>query len=615
MCGIVGGIGTSAPKKSLLQSQLNSLKHRGPDDTGIFLENGISLGMCRLAIVEVRDGTQPATDAKEQIRIVWNGEIYNYRELRKELEDIGIHSRGASESEVLINLYLKYGLDFVKKLNGMFAIAIFDARDMSLHLIRDRVGEKPLWVSVARDKTLFFASEVRALLQIQSDFSLRPDMISEVMQFGYINFPNSAFSEINQLAPATVLTWRNGLITHWNYWKLEFGRKVEVTYNEALERTKELIDEAVTRRLISERPIGSFLSGGYDSTIVTAYMVKAMKEQVNTFTIGFENPEFNESNHASQIANYFKTNHHVEILKPDPEAVIQEISRILDQPFADSSILPTYLLGKFARENVIVALGGDGGDEVFGGYDRYLAAPILQKLNPVMIPSSYVINQIGSRSFQGSRKVKRLRSQLTPMTSLADRYSSILSLAQPLDLRRLINPEYFSTTASKVFIDEFQSGNVSNLDRMLRSDFDSYLPGDLLVKADIASMANSLELRSPFLDVNLIEWGISLPSEYKLKGFSTKRILKDVARSLVPPELIDRPKMGFGIPRAEWLRGSMKTMLLDVLTDHTARNRGWFNSKEVTRAIELHMSGKDQDNVLWPMLMLELWAKNWLDSK
>jgi asparagine synthase (glutamine-hydrolysing) len=615
MCGIVGGIGPSAPKKSLLQSQLNSLKHRGPDDTGIFLENGISLGMCRLAIVEVRDGTQPATDAKEQIRIVWNGEIYNYRELRKELEDIGIHSRGASESEVLINLYLKYGLDFVKKLNGMFAIAIFDARDMSLHLIRDRVGEKPLWVSVARDKTLFFASEVRALLQTQSDFSLRPDMISEVMQFGYINFPNSAFLEINQLAPATVLTWRNGVITHWNYWKLEFGRKVEVTYNEALERTKELINEAVSRRLISERPIGSFLSGGYDSTIVTAYMVKAMKEQVNTFTIGFENPEFNESNHASQIANYFKTNHHVEILKPDPEAVIQEISRILDQPFADSSILPTYLLGKFARENVIVALGGDGGDEVFGGYDRYLAAPILQKLNPVMIPSSYVINQIGGRSFQGSRKVKRLRSQLTPMTSLADRYSSILSLAQPLDLRRLINPEYFSTTASKVFIDEFQSGDVSNLDRMLRSDFDSYLPGDLLVKADIGSMANSLELRSPFLDVNLIEWGISLPSEYKLKGFSTKRILKDVARSLVPPELIDRPKMGFGIPRAEWLRGSMKTMLLDVLTDHTARNRGWFNPKEVTRAIELHMSGNDQDNVLWPMLMLELWAKNWLDSK
>jgi len=615
MCGIVGGIGPNAPKKSLLQSQLNSLKHRGPDDTGIFLENGVSLGMCRLAIVEIRDGTQPATDTEEKIRIVWNGEIYNYRELRKELEDIGIYSRGASESEVLINLYLKHGLDFVKKLNGMFAIAIFDSRDRSLHLIRDRVGEKPLWVSVARDKTLFFASEVRALLQVHGNFSLRPEMISEVMQFGYINSPNSAFSEINQLAPATVLTWRSGLITQWKYWQLEFDRKVEITYSEALEQTKELINEAVSRRLISERPIGSFLSGGYDSTIVTAYMVKAMKEQVNTFTIGFENPKFNESNHASQIANHFKTNHHVEILKPDPEAVIQEISRILDQPFADSSILPTYLLSKFARENVIVALGGDGGDEVFGGYDRYLAAPILQKLNPVMIPSSYVVNQIRSRSFQGSRKVKRLRSQLTPMTSLADRYSSILSLAQPLDLRRLINPEYFSTIASKVFIDKFQLGNVSNLDRMLRSDFDSYLPGDLLVKADIASMANSLELRSPFLDVNLIEWGISLPSEYKLKGLSTKRILKDVARSLVPPDLIDRPKMGFGIPRAEWLRGSMKTMLLDVLTDHTARNRGWFNSREVTRAIELHMSGNDQDNVLWPMLMLELWAKNWLDPK
>lgn len=615
MCGIVGGIGLSAPKKNLLMSQINCLKHRGPDDTGVFLENGISLGMCRLAIVEIRDGTQPATDFEEKIRIVWNGEIYNYKELRKELEDIGIHSRSASESEVLINLYLKHGLDFVKKLNGMFAIAIYDSRDRSLHLIRDRVGEKPLWVSVSRDKTLYFASEVRALLQGQSDYSLRPEMISEVMQFGYINSPNSAFTGINQLAPATVLSWRNGLITHWKYWNLEFGRKVELTYSEALERTKELINEAVSRRLIAERPIGSFLSGGYDSTIVTAYMAKAMKEQVNTFTIGFENPEFNEANHASQIANHFKTNHHVEILKPNPEALVQEISMILDQPFADSSILPTYLLGKFARENVIVALGGDGGDEVFGGYDRYLVAPILQKLNSIMIPSSYLMNHIGSRIIQESRKVKRLRSQLTPMTSLADRYSSILSLTQPSDIRRLVNTEYLSTIASTVFIDKFQAGSVSNLDRMLRSDFDSYLPGDLLVKADIATMANSLELRSPFLDVNLVEWGISLPSEYKLKGFSTKHILKDVARSLVPPELVDRPKMGFGIPRAEWLRGDMKTMLFDVLTDHTARNRGWFNSKEVTRSIDLHLSGSDQDNVLWPMLMLELWAKNWLDPK
>jgi asparagine synthase (glutamine-hydrolysing) len=405
------------------------------------------------------------------------------------------------------------------------------------------------------------------------------------------------------------------LITERKYWELEFGRKIDVTYSEALEQTKELIGEAVSRRLISERPIGSFLSGGYDSTIVTAYMVKAMQEKVNTFTIGFENPEFNEANHAYRVANHLGTNHHVEILKPDPEAVVHEISTILDQPFADSSILPTYLLAKFARENVIVALGGDGGDEVFGGYDRYLAAPTLQKFNALMGPSNFLINQVGTKSFQESRKVKRLRSQLIPMPSLADRYSSILSLVQPLDLSRLINPDYLSTQASTVFVDKFQSGNLLNLDKMLRSDFDSYLPGDLLVKVDIATMANSLELRSPFLDVNLIEWGISLPNEYKVKGISTKHILKDVAKSLVPPDLVNRPKMGFGIPRAEWLRGAMKPMLLDNLTDHTARNRGWFNSTELSRTIELHMSGNDQDNVLWPMLMLELWAKNWLDPK
>jgi asparagine synthase (glutamine-hydrolysing) len=613
MCGIVGGVGASAPSALLLDAQLKSIEHRGPDDTGTYLNQGVSLGMCRLAIVEIAAGKQPASDASELINIVWNGEIYNYRELRSELEQRGIHCRDSSESEVVINLYLEFGLDFINKLNGMFAIAIHDARDNSLHLIRDRMGKKPLWISQLTDGTLFFASEVRALMLARPDRTLRTEMVAEVMQYGYINSPNSAFNEISQVPPASVLTWRQGKAETKKYWEPDFETKVQISYEEALDVTKKLIEEAVSRRLISERPLGSFLSGGYDSTVVTAYMAKLMSEKVQTYSIGFHSAQFNEAHHAKQVANYLGTNHHEEILSPDPALVVEKISHVLDQPFADSSIVPTYLLAKFARENLIVALGGDGGDEVFGGYDRYLATPVMQKLNPFLGLARGGLNFLGKQSLGNTRKINRVGSQLSPKDSLAARYSSILSLAQPHELTTLLSSNFQSNTAEAVRENQFTSGKHSSFDRMIRSDLSAYLPGDLLVKVDIATMANSLELRSPLLDVNVVEWGVSLPRKYKIKGFETKHILKDVARSLVPAELIDRPKMGFGIPRAEWLRTGMREMVIDTLTDTTATQRGWFNSNEVKKVIDTHIAGEDKDNIIWPILMLELWARTWLD--
>ena len=613
MCGITGGIGPSAPQQLLLDSQLKSIEHRGPDDSGTYLNNGVSLGMCRLAIVEIAAGKQPASDAAEQIHIVWNGEIYNYRELRAELEGRGVHCRDSSESEVVINLYLEFGLDFINKLNGMFAIAIHDGRNNSLHLIRDRMGKKPLWISQLNNGTLFFASEVRALMLARPDRTLRTEMIAEVMQYGYINSPNSAFNEIHQVPPASVTSWRDGKTTTATYWTADFDSKIDISYEDALEVTKELIEAAVSRRLISERPLGSFLSGGYDSTVVTAYMARLMKEKVQTYSIGFHSAAFNEAHHAKQVANYLGTNHHEEILSPDPAIVIEKISQVLDQPFADSSIVPTYLLAKFARENLIVALGGDGGDEVFGGYDRYLATPVMQKLNPFLGLARAGLNLSGKKTFGSSRKINRVSSQLSPMRSFAVRYSSILSLTQPQELISLLGSDIYSKKAEVAYINQFEARELSSFDRMIRSDFAAYLPGDLLVKVDIATMANSLELRSPLLDVNVVEWGMSLPRRYKIKGFETKHILKDVARSLVPAELIDRPKMGFGIPRAEWLRTGMKEMLVDTLTDSTATQRAWFAPKEVKRVIDIHMCGQDKDNILWPILMLELWARTWFD--
>ena len=613
MCGITGGIGLSAPQQLLLEAQLKSIEHRGPDDTGTYVNNGIGIGMCRLAIVEIAAGKQPATDASEQIHIVWNGEIYNYRELRAELVGRGIHCRDSSESEVVINLYLEFGLDFINKLNGMFAIAIHDARDRSLHLIRDRMGKKPLWISQLSDGTLFFASEVRALMLARPDRTLRTEMIAEVVQYGFINAPNSAFNEIHQVPPASVTSWRDGKIATSTYWTPDFETKVTIPYQEALETTKELIEAAVSRRLISERPLGSFLSGGYDSTVVTAYMAKLMNEKVQTYSIGFHSEAFNEAHHAKRVAGYLGTNHHEEILSPDPVLVVEKISHILDQPFADPSIVPSYLLAKFARENLIVALGGDGGDEVFGGYDRYLATPVMQKLNPVLGIVRGGLSLTGKQSLGKSRKINRVGSQLSPKTSLASRYSSILSLTQPHELISILNPNIYSNRPEAAFVNEFEFGNLSSFDRMIRSDFAAYLPGDLLVKVDIATMANSLELRSPLLDVNVVEWGVSLPRKYKIKGFETKHILKDVARSLVPAELVDRPKMGFAIPRAEWLRTGMRELIVDTLTDTTATQRCWFNSIEVRKVIDTHMAGEDRDSLLWPMLMLELWARTWLD--
>jgi asparagine synthase (glutamine-hydrolysing) len=475
------------------------------------------------------------------------------------------------------------------------------------------MGKKPLWISQLCDGTLLFASEVRALMLARPDKTLRTEMISEVMQYGYINSPNSAFNEINQIPPASVMSWNDGKITTNKYWEADFDTKVMIPYQEAVEVSKDLIEAAVARRLISERPIGSFLSGGYDSTVVTAYMAKLMKEKVHTYSIGFHNKAFNEAHHAKEVANFLGTNHYEEILSPDPTLVVEKISKILDQPFADSSIVPTYLLAKFARENLIVALGGDGGDEVFGGYDRYLAAPIMQKLNPFLGTIRTGLKLLRKETLGSSRKISRIGSQLSSKKSLGDRYSSILSLTQPEELSRLIHHDLISGKGELVFLEEFNSRNLSQFDRMIRSDFAAYLPGDLLVKADVASMANSLELRSPMLDVNVVEWGISLPRKYKIKGLETKHILKDVARSLVPANLIDRPKMGFGIPRAEWLRNEMKEMLIDTLTDSTSSQRGWFNSIEMGKVIDQHMGGVDRDNLLWPMLMLELWARTWLD--
>jgi asparagine synthase (glutamine-hydrolysing) len=615
MCGIVGGIGPQAPGRQLLEAQLKSIEHRGPDDSGTYLRNEVSLGMCRLAVVEVEDGKQPVSDPGGFVRVVWNGEIYNYREIREELLRLGVAFQGNSESEVLINLYLVYGLEFVNKLNGMFAIAIFDARSNSLHLIRDRLGKKPLWISKLPDKTLLFSSEIRALMEARKDLTIRSQMVSEVLQYGYITGPKSAFNEIEQILPGTILSWSDKIITTQKYWVPSFSCKTEIPYSDAVEETKRLIESAVIRRLVSERPIGSFLSGGYDSTIVTAYMAKNMSQRVNTYSIGFEESQFNEAPYAKNVASFLGTNHHEEIVRPDPALLLEKIATVLDQPFADSSIIPSFILSKFASKDLTVALGGDGGDEIFGGYERYLANLVLQRIGVLTNLGAPILNHSGKLLLKKRFNLRKIPIDLLRCRTSAERYKFMMSLVQDQDLHLILTKEMHDSSKSDAFSNYSEHGELSTLDKMISYDLGSYLPDDLLVKADLSSMANSLELRSPMLDVTVVEWGLLLPDRYKIKGFQTKRVLKDIARSLVPAELVDRPKMGFAIPRAAWLRNDMKDMMMDLLTDQTAINRGWFKSSEVTKLIHAHLNGQDKDKALWPMIMLELWARNWLDKR
>jgi asparagine synthase (glutamine-hydrolysing) len=569
--------------------------------------------MCRLAIVEIAAGIQPFESADDKIKIVFNGEIYNYRQLRTELVALGHEFAGASESEVIIAAYRQFGPDFPNHLSGMFAIALFDQANDALVLVRDRVGKKPLWFSKRADGSILFASEVKALLAALPNRTLRKGVVAEVMQFGYVNAPNSAFTEIRQLPPATMAIWHHGDWSMRTYWQPDYETEIQISYKDALVETKNKIEAAVERRLMSERPMGAFLSGGYDSTVVTALMAKLSSQTVKTYSIGFENPQYNEAEYAGAVAKHLGTDHHQEIVKPDPALILQELAASLDQPFADSSYIPTYLLAKYARQEVIVALGGDGGDEVFGGYDRYVAAPLMQRANYILSIAKPIAAVMSKSGVVSDRKMKRIISQLQAHPSLAARYTSIMSLTQPSQISRLLKPEFNLAGANEIYINDFKrAGARDSLHAMIRSDFEYYLPGDLLVKADLATMANSLELRSPLLDHDVIEWANSLPAKFKVAGRESKHILKDIARTLVPAELIDRPKMGFAIPRADWLRNELRQITHDLLTDEVARSRGWFDQHEIHKILSEHQSGQDRDSIIWPALCLELWARNWL---
>jgi asparagine synthase (glutamine-hydrolysing) len=613
MCGI-GGVGTLSPTKDQLTFQLKQLEHRGPDDKGSIFGSSYSLGMCRLAINEVNDGNQPVSSIDNQVHLVFNGEIYNYKKIFDSLDNDFKMNYTRTEANVIIALYNKFGLNFMKFLDGMYAIALYDEKQKRLILARDRIGKKPLFYSKISTDTIIFASEAKALYKILPKKTLNQRAISDVMALGYVPGPKTAIEEIKNIPPGCIGVFQDSKLKISNYWSLNFETNHEIKYEEAKNVTNKLIIESIEKRLISERPIGSYLSGGIDSTVVTSIMAQLSTNYVESFSIGFSNKNYDETQFSRMIAKEIGVSHNEKIIQPDPALILEKLSFTLDLPFADSSIIPTYLLSEFASQKVVVVLGGDGGDEVFGGYERYRFAPILQKLSPFMRYFSPLRSILMKSNLTDNRRLKRLLDEMTSSTSLADKYLSIMSLTKSSQISKLINREYINNEDLEEFKENFYNIKVENdLSLMINSDFNYYLSGDLLVKADMASMAHGIELRSPLLDYKLIEWVNQLPPIYKINGSKTKFILKDIASDLVPNHLIDRPKMGFAIPRAEWLRTGLKEMTNDLLRDKTALNRGWFNNSEVSNCLNLHHKGKDMDSVLWPMLMLELWARNWLD--
>lgn len=624
MCGIAGRVGPSAGERAVVEAMTNSLLHRGPDESGFYVAPGVELGMRRLSIIDIRDGHQPVTDESGDLVVVFNGEIYNFVELRTRLESQGHQFKSRSDSEVIAHLYEQEGKSFLTLLRGMFAIAIWDARSRTLLLARDRVGKKPLVYREEPDGGISFASEARALFRPRG---IRPTAdlgaLNRVLTFGHADAPHSAYSGVIRLPPGSLVEWREGHLKLEQYWEPDFSSTEPWSESEAIERSFTAIEEAVRIRLISERPIGAFLSGGIDSTIVTALMARHHSGPVTTFSIGFEDKSFDESGYARAVAEYLGTDHHELVVSLDPGGLLATFARSFDEPFADSSALPTLLVSEFARKHVVVALTGDGGDEAFSGYERYRAIPLLQRANLALAllgPLTAPMEKLSGE--HGSRRIARLSREFHYAKNLGTRYCDAMSLISLADRERLWSSdaaaEIGNLGASEIdYLDLWRRVSSRCGDPLLtmsEMDVRRYLPGDLLVKVDVASMAHSLEARSPLLDREVLEVASRIPRNLRIHKGQTKYVLREIARQLVPAELIDRPKMGFGVPRASWLRGPLKEMVHDTLTDVIAQKRGWFRQDLIKHILREHNSGLDRDYLIWPLLVIELWAREWIDQ-
>ena len=629
MCGICGKIyfDSSRPvDPGLIREMTDVLRHRGPDDSGIFIAGNAGLGHRRLSIIDLTTaGRQPMENEDGSLKIVLNGEIYNYRELRPGLEARGHIFKSRTDTETVLHLYEEFGAGCVEQLRGMFAFGIWDVRNQELFLARDRAGKKPLSYAIV-DGGIIFASELKSLLK---DPALRPEVdtvaLHHYLTYQYVPGPQTIYKGVRKLPPAHTLRMRGGRITIERYWELTYQNQLHLpNIEDYCERLREVFTEAVKIRLRSDVPLGAFLSGGVDSSATVAVMAGLLDRPVRTFSIGFEEKDFDELAWAAMVARRYGTEHTEFVVKPEAIKILPTLIYHYDEPYADSSAIPTYYVSRLTREHVTVALNGDGGDECFGGYERYYADALAARYEKIP---------------QCLRAAVRLSANLLPYRenrwSFARRLRRFLNAVADSPARRYVRWLcYFSNDMkddlyaaafkqamaghdSLAFTEKIyaETAAATLLEKQLHADVLMYLPYDLLVKVDIASMANSLEARSPFLDHKLMEFAASVPAGLKLRGRQGKYILKKAFEHLLPKEVLYRKKMGFGVPINRWLRTDLKQAAYDILLDSRSIGRGYFKREAVAQLLNDHVAMRaDHSYRIWALLWLELWHRMFVDK-
>lgn len=631
MCGIAGMLSFD-PQRPIdregLERMTSCLAHRGPDGSGFYVNGPIGFGHRRLSIIDLAGGRQPIANEDRSVWVICNGELYNYVELRRDLESRGHRFTTGSDTEVIVHQYEEDGLDCLQSFRGMFAFAVWDEKERRLLLARDRLGKKPLWYS-ANGHRLLFASELQALLAgPQVERPLDPQAVDLYLTYGYVPSPRSIFSGISKVPPAHRLVVDAGGLRVERYWRLEYEPKRAVGQEEAGEEFLSLFEEAVRIRLRSDVPLGAFLSGGLDSSSVVAMMARLSDRPVKTFSIGFEETEHSELQYARLVAKAFGTDHHEFIVRPDATTVVPMLVRHYGDPYADSSALPTFYVARETRQHVTVALNGDGGDELLAGYPRYLGAAVSLQIDRLPRSAKQIAGWLFSRmgaqratrpTTDRLHRVARFFDAVNSYPTVEARYLRWISTFMPEELNGLYTGEF------RALVDGFRSDQFirdlyqerpgsSVIERLMAVDIGSYLPEDLLAKVDIASMVHALEVRSPFLDHRLMEYAARLPVHYKASGLTTKVLLRQVMDGVLPRAVLRRSKMGFGIPLGRWLQRELNDWMKQVLLDPQARRRGIFQPEVVRRLIEEHTTGVcDHRYRLWALLMFELWHQTFLD--
>lgn len=625
MCGIAGmATPGSRPGRDRIQAMCDVIRHRGPDGEGIYTADGVGIGMRRLAIIDLVTGDQPVKNTAGTIFAVFNGEIYNYRELRAELMAKGHRFVSSGDSEIIPHLYEEYGLDFIRRLNGMFAIAIWDSRTRSLLLTRDRAGVKPLFYSI-RDGALYFGSEVKSILAAGgSAREVDPVGLDQLLTFEYTATPTTLFKDVHKLPAGGWLRWEQGKIEQGRFWSVPMQVEPLRDSEDALaERVRATVTEAVRRQLISDVPLGAFLSGGIDSSILVAAMSEVGSAAPLTFSVGFTDSSYSELGFAREVAAHCRTRHFEEVLGTDYLSVLPDVVAQLDQPIADFSVFPTLLVSRMARKHVTVALGGDGGDELFGGYDAYVADRYAhQALDWMPRALRQAVERVAQIMPLGSSK-RGLGNQLRRFLEGAalpknwQHMRWMVFLTQP-QRNRIYSPEFAAASAhqtGQVIRDMLGPSSGDRLGEQMRCDARFYLVEDIFPKVDMMSMSASLEARVPYLDNDVIDLALAIPSHYKLRNGVRKHILRRAFAGRLPQTILARGKEGFSMPMKNWLNQEWNALMHELLCADNLRRDGFFNAAEVAKLMREHEAlTHNHSHLLWGLMVYQLWQQRFASS-